>query len=83
MQGRLEVQAKAKPSDGRVLDASGGGLRAPEEAWDDLLLEAFPCQVWSFSVCLGCVLVLQEVSSCVQGGLRRLQNGGLRALEED
>ena len=30
-----------------------GGLRALEEDWDDFLLEAFFCQVWSFSVLLG------------------------------
>ena len=30
-----------------------GSLRALEEAWNDFLLEAFSCQVWSFSVLLG------------------------------
>ena len=39
------------------LELQNGGLRDPEEAWDDFLLEAFSCQVWSFSVCLGRVLV--------------------------
>ena len=34
-----------------------GGLRALEEAWDDFLLEAFFCQVWSFSVLLGSLWV--------------------------
>ena len=28
------------------------GLRALEEAWDDVLIEAFSCQVWSFCVLL-------------------------------
>ena len=32
------------------LELQNGGLRALEEAWDDFLLEAFSCQVWSFSV---------------------------------
>ena len=39
-----------------------------EEAWDAFLLEAFSCPVWSFSVLLW---RLQEVSSCVSGGLWR------------
>ena len=30
-------------------ELQNGGLRALEEAWDDFLLEAFFCQVWSFS----------------------------------
>ena len=34
-------------------ELQNGGLRALEEAWDDFLLEAFFCQVWSFSVLLG------------------------------
>ena len=34
-----------------------GGLRALGEAWDDFLLEAFFCQVWSFSVLLGSLWV--------------------------
>ena len=34
-------------------DLQNGGLRALEEAWDDFLLEALFCQVWSFSVLLG------------------------------
>ena len=33
-------------------ELQNGGLRALEEAWDDFLLEAFFCQVWSFSVLL-------------------------------
>ena len=35
---------------GRSSQLWNGGLRALEEAWDDFLLEAFFCQVWSFSV---------------------------------
>ena len=34
-------------------ELQNGGLKALEEAWDDFLLEAFFCQVWSFSVFLG------------------------------
>ena len=69
-------------------ELQNGGLRALEEVWDDFLLEAFSCQVWSFSVCLGRVLA---VAGSVQLRPRRseeirgrieLQNGGLRALEE-
>ena len=70
------------------LELQNGGLRALEEAWDDFLLEAFSCQVWSFSVLLGRLWVgpgdvdrrpwsTQEVR-----GSHELQNGGLRALEE-
>ena len=38
-------------------ELQNGGLRALGEAWDDFLLEAFFCQVWSFSVFLGRVWV--------------------------
>ena len=48
-------------------ELQNGRLRALEEAWDDFLLEAFFCQVWSFSVLLGVSRCLQEVSSCVPG----------------
>ena len=34
------------------LELQNGGLRALEEAWEDFLLEAFSCQVWTFSVLL-------------------------------
>ena len=63
-------------------ESSGRGLD------DDFQVEAFSCQVWSFSVRLGRAQV-------APGGLERcprtsfevrgspeLQNGGLRALEE-
>ena len=40
-------------------ELQNGGLRALEEAWGDFLVEAFSCQVWSFSVLLGCLLVEQ------------------------
>ena len=69
-------------------ELQNGGLRALEEAWDDFLLEAFSCQVWSFSVCLGRVLVAAGVieqrpwRSQNLLGNPELQNGGLRALEE-
>ena len=33
-------------------ELQNGGLRALEEVWDDFLLEAFSCQVCSFSVVL-------------------------------
>ena len=33
--------------------AQNGGLRALGEAWDDFLIEASCCQVWSGSVLLG------------------------------
>ena len=65
-----------------------GGLRALEEAWDDFLLEAFFCQVWSFSVLLGRLWVapggvdLRPWRSQEVRGSQELQNGGLRALEE-
>ena len=38
-------------------ELQNGALRALEEAWDDFLLEAFSCQVWSFSVLLWCLQV--------------------------
>ena len=63
-------------------ESSGSGLG------DEFLLEAFPCQVWSFSVLLGCVQVarrgdeLRPRRSLEVRGSRRLQNGCLRALEE-
>ena len=47
-------------------ELQNGGLRALEEAWDDFLLEAFFCQIWSFSV-------LPERP----GGSRRCQAGFL------
>ena len=34
-------------------ELQNGGLRALEEAWDDVLIEADSCQVWLFSVLLG------------------------------
>ena len=46
-------------------ELQNGGLRALEEAWDDFLLEAFSCQVWSFSVLLGRVQVCElETGGC-------------------
>ena len=48
-------------------ELQNGCLRALEEAWGDLLVEAFSCQVWSF-LCFEAVSeVLQEVWSCVSG----------------
>ena len=69
-------------------ELQNGGLRALEEAWDDFLLEASSCQVWSFSVLLGRLWVapggveLQPWRSQEVRGSPELQNGGLRALEE-
>ena len=45
-------------------ELQNGGLRALEEAWDDFLLEAFSCQVRSFSVVLGRLI---QLWSCVPG----------------
>ena len=68
------------------LELQNGGLRALEEAWDDSPLEAFSCQVCSFSVVLGRLKLvgvelrpwkLEELK-----GRPELQNGGLRVLEE-
>ena len=44
---RRSLEVKGSP------ELQNGGLRALEEAWDDFLLEAFSCQVCSFSVLLG------------------------------
>ena len=66
------------------LELQNGGLRALEEAWDDSLLEALFCQVWSFPLLLGRLWVAPEVlwSSQEVRGSRELQNSGLRAREE-
>ena len=69
-------------------ELQNGGLRALEEAWDDFLLEAFSCQVCSFSVLLGRLKLVPEGvelrpwRSLEVRGSPELQNGGLRALEE-
>ena len=66
-------------------ELQNGGLRVLEEAWDDFLLEAFSCQVWSFSVLLGRLQVvpggvaLRPRRSLEVRGSPELQNGGLRA----
>ena len=55
---------------------------------DDFLIEAFSCQVWSFSVLRGRVQMapegveLRPRRSLEVRGSPKLQNGGLRALEE-
>ena len=70
------------------LELQNGGLRGLEEAWDDFLLEAFSCQVWSFSVLLRRVQVapggheLRPRRSLEVRGSLKLQNGGLIALEK-
>ena len=69
-------------------ELQNGGLRALEEAWDDFLLEAFSCQVCSFSVVLGRLKLVPEGvelrpwRSLEVSGSPELHNGGLRALEE-
>jgi hypothetical protein len=69
-------------------ELQNGGLRALEEAWDDFLLEAFSCQVWSFSALLGRLKVVPggvEVRprrSLEVRGSPELQNGAPRALKE-
>ena len=69
------------------LELQNGGLRALEEAWDDFLLEALFCQVWSFFVLLGRLWVapggvdLRPWRSQEVRGSPELQNGGLRPLE--
>ena len=47
---RRSLEVRGRP---RLQNSS---LRALEEAWNDFLLEAFSCQVWSFSVLLGRVV---------------------------
>ena len=70
------------------LELQNGGLRALEEARDDFLLEAFSCQVWSFSALLGRLKVspggveVRPRRSLEVRGSPELQNGALRALEE-
>ena len=69
-------------------ELQNGGLRALEEAWDDFLLEAFSCQVCSFSVLLGRLKLVPEGvemrpwRSLEVRGRPELQNGGLRGLED-
>ena len=60
-----------------------GGLRALEEAWD--LLEAFFCQVWSFSASLGgsWSIDLRSWNSQEVKGSPELQNGGLEEAWDD
>ena len=78
--GSLEVRGSP--------ELQNGGLRALEEARNDFLLEAFSCQVWSFSVLLGRVQVvpggfeLRPRRSLEVRGSPELLNDGLRALEE-
>ena len=69
-------------------ELQNGGLRALEEAWDDFLLEAFSCQVCSFSVLLGRLRLVREGvelrswRSWEVTGSSEFQNGCLRAMEE-
>ena len=69
-------------------ELQNGCLRALEEAWGDFLLEAFSCQVCSFSVLLGRLKLslegveLRPWKSLEVRGSPELQNGGLIALED-
>ena len=84
------------PAGSKEVPGGQGKPRAPER-WpessgrgldDYFLLEAFSCQVWSFSVCLGRVLVAaggveqRPWRSQKLRGSPELQNGGLKALAE-
>ena len=51
--GGLQLRPRRSLEVRRSPELQNGGLRALEEAWDDFLLEAFSCQVCSFSVLLG------------------------------
>ena len=86
-------RCRAEPKE---VSGSQGKPRAPE--WwpqsfgrgldDDVLIEAFPCQVWSFSVLWGRFQVapgdvkLRPRRSLEVRGSPELQNGGLRVLED-
>ena len=85
------------PAASKEVSGGEGKPRAPER-WpessgrgldDDFLIEAFSCQVWSFSVLRGRVqmapegLELRSWKSLEVRGSLEFQNGGLRALEED
>ena len=48
--GGVELRPRRSQEVRRSPELQNSGLRALEEAWDDLLLEAFSCQVWSFSM---------------------------------
>ena len=93
--GRLQVApggVELRPRRSQELRGSSelpnGGLRHLEEAWDDFLIEAFSCQVWSLSVLLGRFQVapggieLRPRRSKEVRGSPELQNGGLRVMEE-
>ena len=65
-------------------ELQNGGLTVLEEVWDDFLLEAFSCQVCSFSVVLGCLKLVPEGvelrpwRSLEDRGSPEFHNGGLR-----
>ena len=74
VKGSLRVLTRS-----RVVQGGAGKPRAPDR-WpessgrgleNDFLIEAFFCQVCSFQVVWGISRWLQEVSSCVPGGIRR------------
>ena len=49
-------------------ELQNAGLRALKEAWDDVVIEAFSCQVWSLSGLLGRVQAVLGASQEVLGG---------------
>ena len=69
------------------LELQNGGLRALGEAWDDFLIEAACCQVWSGSVLLGRLQVAHgwrlglEAWRLVAGGSMLLAGGWVWKLE--
>ena len=92
--GRLKLPEGVELRPWRSLEVRGspelqnGGLRVLEEAWDDFLLDAFSCQVCSFSVFLGRFKLVPEGvelrpwRSLEVRGNPELQDTGLRVLEE-
>ena len=65
--GSVELRPRRFQEVKGSLELQNPGLRALEEAWDDSLLEALFCQVWSFSALLG---RLKVVPRCFPGGSR-------------
>ena len=51
--GGVEVRPRRSLEVRGSPELQNGALRALEKLFDDFLLEAFSCQVWSFSVLLG------------------------------
>ena len=51
--GGVELRPRRSMEVRGSLELQNGGLRALGEAWDDFLIQASCCQVWSGSVLLG------------------------------